>query len=75
VQQLQCRLRVSCGLDVGDSGGCDMSIWSLQRVWRDGVQQLQRRLRLSHSWLYQCDCLAVSCWIVQWQRLIVMWRV
>jgi hypothetical protein len=62
-------------IDVVDTSIVDMPGWSIQCGWRNGVQQLQRWLHLSHTWLHERDCLAVSCWIVQWQRLIVMWRV
>jgi hypothetical protein len=62
-------------LDVSNSVGCDLSVRPLQRVWRGVVQQLQRRLHLSGTCLYERDCLAVCCGIIQWQWLVVMWRV
>jgi hypothetical protein len=49
VQQLQRWLRMPRCIDVSDAGIVDMSVWSIQRVWRDGVQQLQRWLHLSHA--------------------------
>jgi hypothetical protein len=33
-------------LDVVDAACSDVSVWDVQRIWRDVVQQLQRRVRV-----------------------------
>jgi hypothetical protein len=58
-------------LDDGNFVGCDMSVRSLQCVWRDGVQQLQRRLRVRCR-LNQRDDRCVPCWSLQrgWRDVV-----
>jgi hypothetical protein len=75
LQQLQRWLRMPCCVNHRNAGIVDMSVRSLQCVWRERVQQLQRRLHLSSTWLHERHGLAVCCWIVQWQRLSIVWRV
>jgi hypothetical protein len=38
---------VPCRIDFVNTANSHMSVWEVQRVWRDVVQQLQRRLRVS----------------------------
>ncbi len=50
-----------CCIDVVDTRCCDMPCREIQYVWRDVVQQLQRRLRVSGRIdvvdTYRCDLL------------------
>jgi hypothetical protein len=64
---------VSRCIDVIDATSRTVWSWHVQRVWRDVVHQLQRRLRVS-SWLdYAIPCFScVSSWDFQrvWRDVV-----
>ncbi len=61
VHQLHGRLCVSFRVNVYDTGGCDLSVWTLQSVWRCVVHQLQCGLRVPVAWIHERDRGSVSC--------------